>query len=73
MAEQIDIEDLVDVHEVAKRAGVTYRTVQTWRSRHDDFPDYRKQYLFYWPEVLEWLENTGRGGSIAPRYRRRQS
>jgi hypothetical protein len=58
--------DLVDISEIAKRAGTTPGTVQTWRHRHADFPaplvQLRIGPVWDWPPVAAWLAKDRKPG-----------
>ena len=58
--------DLVDLSEIAARAGTTPGTVQTWRHRHADFPaplvQLRIGPVWDWPPVAAWLAKDRRPG-----------
>ncbi len=55
---------LVGLTEIAQRAGVQKPVVGMWRKRHPEFPvsvaDLHTGSVFWWPEVRNWLEATGR-------------
>ena len=56
--------ELVDMAEIARRAGVARDTVARWRIRYGDFPAPARRFgrspVWRWPEVRRWLEATGR-------------
>lgn len=52
--------ELVTVPQIADRAKVDYRTVHQWRSRFPDFPAPVAGTVYCWPDVEEWLKETGR-------------
>jgi predicted DNA-binding transcriptional regulator AlpA len=57
--------NLVSRSELARRAGTTPGTVDSWRRRHSTFP--RPFYIgrspaWYWYEVEEWLATPRRSG-----------
>lgn len=58
--------DLVDVSEIAKRAGTTPGTVQSWRHRHADFPaplvQLRIGPVWEWGAVVAWLRQERKPG-----------
>lgn len=65
MSRKIDIDDLVDAPEIARRVGINRpQAVHNWRSRYDDFPEpiavFGNAVLWDWKEVSRWLEATGR-------------
>lgn len=65
MGRMIDLDDLVDAPEIARRAGLKGpQAVHNWRSRYPDFPEpaavYGKAVLWDWLEVERWLRSTGR-------------
>ena len=52
--------DIVDVTEIARRAGTTAGTVHSWRVRHADFPAPAAMLaigpIWKWRDVEKWLE-----------------
>ena len=65
MGRQIDVDDLVDATEIARRVGFKRpEAVHNWRRRHPDFPEpiavFGKAVLWDWQEVRVWLSETGR-------------
>lgn len=57
--------DIVDVTEIAKRAGTTPGTVHSWRVRHADFPApimLAVGPVWQWAPVQKWLEKRKRHG-----------
>ena len=55
---------LVGYLEIAQRAGVQRNVVTMWRSRDLGFPEpvaeLRVGPVWWWPDVQDWLESTGR-------------
>lgn len=56
---------LVGLKEIAQRAGLKRTSVvANWRTRYDDFPDTVADLgcgpVFWWPQVEQWLRETGR-------------
>lgn len=55
----VDVDDIVDPGEIAKRAGVQRTTVLMWRHRYNHFPVPMKQMgcgpLWDWNDILAWL------------------
>ncbi|HSW43195.1 MAG TPA: DNA-binding protein [Patescibacteria group bacterium] len=55
----IDQADLVDVHEIARRAGVVVATVYSWRIRQPSFPRPVVRTsggsVWDWQEIESWL------------------
>jgi transposase-like protein len=65
MGRTVDLDDLVDASEIARRFGVQrHSVVHDWRRRHDDFPKpvfaTTRTRLWLWPEVKAWGHSTGR-------------
>lgn len=65
VGQKVDLDDLVDAAEIARRFGVQRpQVVHDWRRRHPDFPEpvYRtvKIRLWLWPEVAAWGRESGR-------------
>jgi predicted DNA-binding transcriptional regulator AlpA len=65
MGRMIDLNDLVDAPEIARRTGLSGpQAVHNWHSRHPDFPapvaTYGKAVLWDWNDVKRWLSATGR-------------
>ena len=65
MGRSIDLDDLVDAPEIARRVGLKGpQAVHNWRSRYEDFPApvavFGKAVLWDWQEVERWLEESGR-------------
>ena len=63
----VDLDDLVDASEIARRLGVKRpQVVHDWRRRHDDFPEpvahLGNGHIWLWPEVKRWARSTGRLG-----------
>lgn len=60
----VKVSDLVGVAEIAQRIGVEVGTVQSWRRRHDDFPEpiarLSAGLVWAWPDVDDWARATGR-------------
>jgi transposase-like protein len=61
----VDIDDLVDATEIARRFGVARQSVvHDWRRRHADFPQpvfqALRTRLWLWSEVEAWGVETGR-------------
>lgn len=58
--------DIVDVAEIANRAGTTPGTVHSWRVRHADFPEpfarLRIGPVWQWHEVEKWLAKPRSAG-----------
>jgi hypothetical protein len=59
---------LVGTSEIAERLGMkSYNLVNNWIRRHPDFPGPLAEVsgvrVWYWPEVLEWAERTGRAAA----------
>ena len=58
--------DLVDLTEIALRAGTSVGTVQSWRQRHADFPAPLVRLaigpVWDYPAVAEWLGRERRNG-----------
>ena len=52
--------DIVDVTEIAARAGTTPGTIHSWRVRHPDFPEpyrvLRIGPIWLWPPVRDWID-----------------
>jgi len=59
-------DDLVGVAEIARRAGVAWGTVQSWRRRHPDFPapaaDLAMGPVWRWTDVARWTARERRPG-----------
>lgn len=59
-------DDLVGVAEIARRAGVAWSTVQSWRRRHRDFPAPVKKLdmgpVWWWSDVARWTARERRPG-----------
>jgi predicted DNA-binding transcriptional regulator AlpA len=58
--------DLVGVHEIAQRAGVTRDAVHKWRSRHGAaFPrpvaELSQGPVWKWADIEKWLASRGGG------------
>lgn len=53
-------EDIVTVHDIAKRLDVRPMTVHQWRQRYENFPvPFRKvhnQWLWDWKEIQAWAD-----------------
>jgi hypothetical protein len=67
----VRIDDLVGTVEIAQRLSVRdHNVVNTWRSRHPDFPPpvvtLRTGRIWSWTEVREWAARTGRLPSRRP-------
>ena len=65
MGRKVDLDDLVDTSEIARRLGVGRpQVVHDWRRRHADFPQpvlrIANVHLWLWPEVAAWARTTGR-------------
>ena len=65
MGKKVDVDDLVDAAEIARRLGVKRpQVVHDWRRRHDDFPQpvthLGNSYVWLWPEINHWAIATGR-------------
>ncbi len=65
MGRRVDVDDLVDATEIARRFGVARQSViHDWRRRHPEFPEpiflTTRTRLWLWPEVRRWGELTGR-------------
>ena len=63
---EIDPGLLVGAPEIAERLGLARpQVVHNWRYRHADFPvpiaELRQGNVWYWPDIEEWLQMTGRG------------
>jgi hypothetical protein len=58
--------DIVDVTEIARRAGTTAGTVHSWRVRHEDFPAPLVTLaigpIWKWRDVERWLAKPRRTG-----------
>jgi hypothetical protein len=73
------LEQLVNLTELARHAGVARDTVQKWRRRHADFPvpliPRRRSWspLWYWPEVAAWLREHDKTTAAAPDIRHNAS
>lgn len=68
MGRRVDIDDLIDVGEVARLLGLSHKnSVSTYAKRYSDFPQPvvqfadRKCRLWDRPEVEQWMRRTGRG------------
>ena len=62
---EIDPGLLVGAPEIAERLGLARpQVVHNWRYRHADFPvplvELRQGNVWYWPDIEEWLQMTGR-------------
>ena len=62
---EIDPELLGGAPEIAESLGLARpQVVHNWRYRHADFPvpiaELRQGNVWYWPDIEEWLEMTGR-------------
>jgi hypothetical protein len=62
---QVDLDDLVDATEIARRLGVKRpQVVHDWRRRHNDFPEpiahLGNGHVWLWPEIESWAVATGR-------------
>jgi len=59
-------DDLVGVAEIARRAGVAWGTVQSWRRRHPDFPAPAARLdmgpVWWWSDVARWTSRERRPG-----------
>jgi predicted DNA-binding transcriptional regulator AlpA len=55
----LDCDDIVDLTEIAKRAGTTPGTVRSWRYRHPEFPQPVAMLavgpVWRWADVEPWL------------------
>jgi len=65
MGRQVDLDDLVDATEIARRLGVSRpQVVHDWRRRHPEFPDpvlrIANVHVWLWPDVAKWAKSTGR-------------
>jgi len=65
MGRKVDVDDLVDATEIARRFGVARQSVvHDWRRRHADFPSpvftSTRTRLWAWPDVRSWGKSTGR-------------
>ncbi|MGI8756736.1 MAG: hypothetical protein ACR2MB_12940 [Acidimicrobiales bacterium] len=65
MGASVDLNDLVDAPEIARRFGVQRQSVvYDWRRRHPEFPEpvyvTNRIRLWLWPEVARWGQSTGR-------------
>ena len=56
-----ELPDLVSVSEIASRAARPVNTIQSWRRRHDDFPDPVASLatgpVWTWPVVERWIRD----------------
>jgi hypothetical protein len=65
---RVNVADLVSVHEIGARAGVSTQAVHNWAARHHAFPrpiatfgtGPRAMDVWHWPDVAAWLDTTGR-------------
>lgn len=58
----VDVEDLVNAKEIARRLGVVPSVVSNWRKRYPDFPkplgaSGGKGGVYVYPEIEEWVAN----------------
>lgn len=65
MGRKVDLDDLVDAVEIARRLSVKRpQVVHDWRRRHDDFPlpvlHIANVHIWLWPDVQAWAKATGR-------------
>ena len=65
MGRKVDVDLLVDATAIAERMGFARpQAVHNWRARYPEFPkpiaEFGKSTLWYWPDVEEWLSETGR-------------
>lgn len=65
MGRRVDIDDLVDVREIAERLGLAHpQTVGNFVLRYVDFPEplgmWGRTRLWAWPDVEAWARRTGR-------------
>ena len=65
VSREVDLDDLVDASEIAKRLSVARpQVVHDWRRRHADFPKPVKRlanvHIWLWSEVEPWARRTGR-------------
>ena len=64
MGKEVDVENLVGAHEIAKRLGLKNpHTIHVWRTRHKDFPKpvaKLKTVIWDWDEISEWMRDTKR-------------
>ncbi|MEZ5140672.1 MAG: hypothetical protein R2702_06650 [Acidimicrobiales bacterium] len=65
MGRKVDLDDLVDASEIARRLGVARpQVVHDWRRRHPDFPAPVKRlaniHIWLWPDVEFWAKKTDR-------------
>jgi predicted DNA-binding transcriptional regulator AlpA len=62
---KVDLDDLVDATEIARRLNVKRpQVVHDWRRRHEDFPEpvafLGNAHVWLWPDVEKWARSTGR-------------
>ena len=67
VGEKVDIDDLVDAVEIARRIGVARpQVIHDWRRRHEDFPKpvarFGNAHVWLWQDVERWALSTGRLG-----------
>jgi predicted DNA-binding transcriptional regulator AlpA len=70
MGRKVDVDQLVDAAEVARRLGLAGpQVVHNWRRRHADFPSpvarFGHAVVWVWSDVKAWLRRTGRPGQGA--------
>ena len=61
----VELDDLVDAVEIARRVGVKRpQVVHDWRRRHADFPQpvtfLGNSHVWLWSDVEAWAHSTGR-------------
>jgi predicted DNA-binding transcriptional regulator AlpA len=65
VGQKVDLNDLVDATEIARRLNVKRpQVVHDWRRRHGEFPEpvafLGNSHVWLWPEVKSWAKSTGR-------------
>jgi predicted DNA-binding transcriptional regulator AlpA len=70
MGRLVDVDQLVGAAEIAQRLGMKrHQVVHDWVRRYPEFPSpvvlLRQAKIWYWPEVAEWADATGRHYSRA--------
>ena len=67
MGRRVDVDDLIDVNEVAEILGLSHRnTVTTYLRRYEDMPrpivEFESSRIRLWlrSEIVDWARSTGR-------------
>jgi len=71
MGRRVDIDDLIDVGQVAKLLGLSHKnSVSTYSKRYSDFPhpviEFADQKCRLWlrPEIVAWARRAGRKRTV---------